>query len=188
MNRRIVSVLLLLAGLCAVASAQSDKAQGYAFFSPGWARAEGDSEFLIGVGGGGVVRLGDKGAAVNFELAGVGERRNFKDSAVGLASFNVGYYAKGDAKAQPFATGGYSLAFRNDTAHGANFGAGVNYWFAPRAGLLLEARPHPALRAHHGERPVVPRRYLIQVGKVDSAGETAHFALAHLQSRAENSS
>jgi len=165
MNKRLVTVVALFGGLCAVASAQSNKGQGYAFFSPGYVRVEGESAFAIGLGGGGVARLGEKGAALNFEVAAIGDRRGFGETAVGLASFNVGYYAKSDEKAQPFATGGYSLGFRNGTAHGLNFGAGVNYWFPPPGGAAAgNAGPRPARRRHHGKLPVVPRRYFLQVG------------------------
>ena len=39
-----------------------------------------------------------------------------------------------------YATGGYSLFFRDFTANGFNAGGGLNYWFQERLGLMVEFR------------------------------------------------
>jgi hypothetical protein len=48
-------------------------------------------------------------------------------------------------KVVPFLNGGYGLAFRNGSANLWYWGAGINWWFASRAGLRMEFR-------HYGER------------------------------------
>jgi hypothetical protein len=133
----IFAVIFFLS--CVTASAQERKSWGYGFVAPGGA----NSTFLLHFGGGGE-GVFYKGLGVGGEIGYTAPAREL-GNGIGLASINGVYvFGKRDSKLAPFVTGGYSLAFRNDTLNMINFGGGVNYWFKDRVGLRFEFRDHVA--------------------------------------------
>ncbi len=131
-----VLTMLLMAG---AASAQSSR--WYGFLAPGAVSGEGSSTRTYQMGGGGELHL-VHGLGAGAELSAIGTGERFASSVFGLFSIN-GYYhflENRRYKADPFVTAGYSLAFRTGTANLFNFGAGVNYWFHEKIGLLFEFR------------------------------------------------
>ena len=145
MNRllRIAVMVCVSSGFTiAVASAQTT-AIGYGFGSPSFATYEGESLAIFQAGGGGEARVGNAlglGADVGFAAP----WEELSDS-VGTLSVNGTYYINGTnrpRRTQPFATGGYTLFFRDGTLNGANFGAGVDRWMTDRVGMRFEFRDH----------------------------------------------
>jgi hypothetical protein len=134
-----ITVLCIALLLCGVASAQS---QGYFFFAPGQLRASGQSAFAMDIGGGGKF-VSKSGLGAGAELGVVGPKDNYADSVFALFSLNGYYDFKPSGNVVPFVTGGYSRSFGHGSgANWGNFGGGVNYWFAKKAGMLLEFRDH----------------------------------------------
>jgi hypothetical protein len=128
--------------LCPLASGQSGN--GYAFFAPGQLRAEGESVFGLHFGGG-AKYISSSGAGFGAEIGIAGPKDGFGEAYSWLFSPN-GYFVFNpdrEAKAQPFVTGGYTRSFGRDTGMNfGNFGGGVTYWAAERAGILAEYRHH----------------------------------------------
>jgi hypothetical protein len=110
---------------------------GYLLAAPGGTAPNGGGATLH-IAGGGQGVFGN-GAGISGE---VGYLLPFDEpgSGLGLFSINGSYHFLNKGKAVPFITGGYSGFFRSGYANGVNFGAGVNYWFKPRTGLLFEFR------------------------------------------------
>jgi hypothetical protein len=115
--------------------------RGYGFLSPGGRTLAGRTQSTYYVGGG-FEGLLDAGVGAGVELQGVLPSENLGRGAFGIFSIN-GYYhplRTRIGKLDPFATVGYSLAFRTDTANLWNFGGGMNYWFREDLALLVEFR------------------------------------------------
>jgi hypothetical protein len=133
---------LIIAGTVAGAKAQSEERRGwgYGFAAPGGAFNSVTLQF--GGGGEGVLH---KGFGVGAEFSYLGPVDQFGEGFKVLST-NSSYHfvaSDPDQKWVPFVTGGYSAGFRNGrTENMVNFGGGVNYWFARRAGLRLEFRDH----------------------------------------------
>lgn len=153
--RQLIFVLFLLAAMSGVLAAQTPtppakstntanddrRAQGYVFFGPGATSGSSTTWLNFGGGGEGFVK---GGFAVGGEIGGFTPASNF-DEGFGILSANAGYHflkASRSGKVVPFASGGYSLFFRNAAASGVNFGGGVDYWFKERIGLRFEVRDH----------------------------------------------
>jgi hypothetical protein len=136
MKIRLVFSLLIL---CGAASAQYTR--GYAYVAPGGVSAAGNTERSYAVGGG-VERLLAHGVGAGAELGAFLPSHAFKDNVHGVFSLNGYYHFLSERALDPFATAGYSLIFRDDTANMFNFGGGVNYWFQEKLGLQLEFRDH----------------------------------------------
>ena len=137
---------ILLLGFIITVAAISAPAQvgegyhghGYVFAAPGGIK-QGGNESVVHFGGGGE-RLIYRGLGAGAELGYVAP------TILGILSANGSYHFVNRAtprKLVPFVTAGYSYAFSSGgTAHLANFGGGVNYWFHPRAAARLEFRDH----------------------------------------------
>ena len=142
--RTILLTLMVLAAPMMVSAQESvPKAWGYAFGGVGGSTGDFGSTALLHFGGGGEGRIW-RGLGAGAEVGYLLPARNASDG-VGLLSTNVEYHFVGSGRSQkvvPFVTGGFSLAFRQGSAGGGNFGGGVNYWMKPRLGLRLEFRDH----------------------------------------------
>lgn len=139
---RIGVMCLVGSALTAAAASAQTTAVGYGFVSPAFATYEGDSLAIFQAGGGGEARLGALGLGADLGYAAPWEE--FSDS-VGTLSLNGTYYVKGTnrgRRTQPFATGGYTLLFKDATVNGVNFGAGVDRWMTDRVGMRFEFRDH----------------------------------------------
>ncbi len=138
----LICVALLLISIAAVA--QDSRGQGYLFVAPGatvFGSGGANTTGVFGFGGGGEGFLA-KGLAAGGEIGYVAPYKAFGDG-IGLLSANGSYHFKGsDRKVVPFLTGGYSLAFRDGSVNGANFGGGATWWAKDRLGLRLEFRDH----------------------------------------------
>ena len=140
MMKHFVFVIMFLV-LCPLAFGQSG--DGYAFFAPGQLRAAGNSAFAMQFGGGGRY-IAKSGVGFGAEFSAAGPKEHFGDAVIGVFSPN-GYYVfkTGNAKLQPFVTGGYTRTFGHNSGHNwGNFGVGVTYWASAKAGLLIEFRDH----------------------------------------------
>jgi hypothetical protein len=142
--KKLILTLPLIFLICSSIVAQTPtehRGQGYVFVGPGASSGDSPTMLNFGVGGEGFVY---KGLGVGAEIGGfvpVSE----PDAGVGVFSPNISYHfpkASNSGKLVPFVTGGYSLFFRSNIAHAANFGGGVNYWFKDRVGLRVEVRDH----------------------------------------------
>lgn len=139
MFKQILSVVIGGWWLCLLTTsvAAQGNSYGYLLAAPGGTAPSGGGATLHIAGGGqgvfgnGVGIGGEVGYLLPFE-----EPR----SGLGLFSINGSYHFLKQGKTVPFITGGYSGFFRSGYANGVNFGAGVNYWFKPRTGLLVEFR------------------------------------------------
>ena len=143
MRRSILTVLGLacLATLAAAQEIETPPVLGYGFFGSGVAFAnEETSPMLFHTGGGAELRL-YKGLSSSTEVGYLFPRLAPADG-FGIFSTNALYHVPVNGRVVPFATGGYSLAFRGGTDHGANFGGGVDVWATDKAGLRFEARDH----------------------------------------------
>jgi hypothetical protein len=134
--------------LCVAATgfAQSEgrRGQGYVFFAPGITSPDVSGFGHFGAGG---EALLTRRVGIGSE---VGYATPWSDFAAGIGLFSVnGSYNMGRGKLSPFLTGGYTLAFRNGTANGFNFGGGVNYWLRDRIGLRFEVRDNVIERDAH---------------------------------------
>jgi len=145
---------LLFAFLLATAlysgTALAQRSMGYWFVAPGALTAGGRSTFTLHAGGGGELAIW-KGISAGVELGAEGQRGNYLDTLMGVASVN-GYYHFFDSKTarfDPFVTGGYSLFFRGGTSNLANYGGGLNYWFARHVAVRVEVRDHVDSQRHY---------------------------------------
>jgi hypothetical protein len=140
MDRSTVLLCLLLLS-SSVAAAQ--RSNGYWFAAPGGGTSRGNTQFLIHLGGGGEFAIG-RGIGVGIEGGAVGPTEDYTDNVLGIASANGFYhfFPSKSARIDPFATAGYSLAFRRGTANLFNFGGGMNYWFTDTLALRFEFRDH----------------------------------------------
>jgi hypothetical protein len=142
--RRMILLSICLCSLTGLAAAQTSReyrGQGYGFVGIGGTNGVSDTSVHAGAGGEGFVH---EGFGVGGEIGFIGSTRDF-GRGFGIASGNASYHfknASASGRLVPFVTGGYSVAFRGQGAHGANFGAGVSYWFSDRAGLRAEFRDH----------------------------------------------
>jgi hypothetical protein len=136
----IAAILLLAAS--GMASAQTRRE------SVGWI------SFFTGAGGvsGAAPAIDFIGDDVTFRLykgfgAGIGEGvgRDFGANNGNFVLFpmNLSYHFRRLDRLGPFVTGGYSMIFRRGIREdGANFGAGLQYWFRDHFGLDAEFRNH----------------------------------------------
>jgi hypothetical protein len=127
-------------GLCGTAWSQG---RGYIFAGPGGRTGGGATSATYYAGGGGELVF-PKGIGAGIEAQAVIPSHE-PGETIGMTSIN-GFYHPPRArfgKADPFATVGYTLAFRGGTANLWNFGGGLNYWFGEKTGLLVEFRDHP---------------------------------------------
>jgi hypothetical protein len=135
-------LFMLALFLCGTARAQDTRE--YLFFAPG-ATTDGAGTVHAYGGGAGLELLLGSHFGVGPELAGfVPGQGKVSNGVVGIFSTNAYYHLGRDQAFDPFATVGYSLVFRDFTANGGNFGAGMNYWFRQNLGLLFEGRDHVA--------------------------------------------
>ncbi len=132
---------------------QSDIAEpkrwsAYFFAAPGALVCDGFIGTLQFGGGTEVLLKGGLGLAGEL-----GHLALFRSLGKGAGTFSPSlFYQFGSPpKTVPFLTGGYTLAFREGTAHFIHFGAGLNHWFSDRWGLRIEARDHlhPPMPAYH---------------------------------------
>jgi hypothetical protein len=137
MRHILVAASFLLMGSIAGFAQSTDehRGQGYAFFAPGVSTSNRNSGFMH-TGGGGEVLI--KRVGIGGELGYLAPWRYLSDG-IGVGSLNGSFNLK-PGKISPFVTGGYTLFFRDGSANGYNFGAGVHYWFSDRAGLRFEVR------------------------------------------------
>jgi len=134
----LFSIIVLLSGAVLWAQAEPHKGQGLVFGSVGAAVIEGESSGIFQVGGafdaylaGGLGVTAGLGYAAPVDAPGDG---------IGIFSPGVVYAFNRGNKTIPFVNGGYSLFFREGTAHGFFFGGGVDHWFGERWGLHIEGR------------------------------------------------
>jgi hypothetical protein len=161
--RKFAVVVLLI--LCVSSLAMAQAGRGYAYFAPGQVRYPGGSDTMLGFGGGGKY-ISESGAGLGAELGIVGPKGNFKDDYAGIFSLN-GYYVfkTKDKKAEPFVTGGYTRAWRQDVpGNWFNFGGGLDYWFHPKAGLMLEFRDHINRSEFDGSERSTIQLWAIRIG------------------------
>ncbi|HUU13422.1 MAG TPA: outer membrane beta-barrel protein [Terriglobia bacterium] len=143
--KQLIGTILLIGLLPLFAAAQDSeysKGQGYVYFAPGFAAAEGET-------GKGVAHIGGGGEGFftrNLGLgADVGYLVPFEAFSDGIGTFSPNFVARFRAKSdknkvEPFVTGGYTLFFRQGSANEVNFGGGANWWFKERVGLRIELR------------------------------------------------
>jgi len=140
--QRILVTVLVLAMPLAVRS-QDRGYSGHAFVNFSLNASKDSFADMLAVGGGGEGFL-YRGLAVGADVAYLFPREAPGDG-IGLLSANPAYHfvnRDNPGKWVPFVTGGYSLAFRLGTANLFNYGGGITYWFASRAGLRVEVRDH----------------------------------------------
>jgi len=141
--RRLVMIVSILLGAQAVALGQTTsepRGWGYGFGGVG-GTSGGSTVGTLHVGGGGE-GLVHNGLALGAEIGYLSPLGDVRDG-IGILSTNVGYhFVKPNRKLVPFVTGGFSLAFRNGSSGGGNFGGGVQYWMRPHVGLRFEFRDH----------------------------------------------
>jgi hypothetical protein len=145
---------LLAALLCAMplfsqANEKSYKGHGYAYYAIGGLTSGGEA--ITGAGAGGEA-LFWKGLGAGAELGYLFPAEAPK-AGFGLLSVNPAWhfarYGR-SSKFVPFATGGWSLAFREGSQNLYNYGAGVTWWFRDRLGLRLEVRDHRCTNCSEG--------------------------------------
>ena len=140
MRRSMIAVLLLIVA-SGVASAQTrrEPVAWISFFTGGGA-ISGSGPTLTFLGDEATFRV-YKGLGIGTDGASGWEPDRGKTFV--LFSGNLSYHFKRSDKVGPFITGGYSTIFRNGTREdGANFGAGIKYWFRDHLGLHAELRNH----------------------------------------------
>lgn len=115
---------------------------GYAFAGFGAVTDGDNSEATLHVGGGGEAVFWDS-LGVGAEIGFLGPFESIGDG-VGVFSVNGSYHFLPNAgrKLRPFATGGYTLGFRDGTESLFNFGGGFHYWVKPKFGIRVEFRDH----------------------------------------------
>ena len=142
--RRSILYVLVISFLTAGGFAQSNgtevhpKAWGRVFFAPGVEADWGETASFFAVGTGADVPLFESPLAVSLELAYLAP---FSAAGTGLGAFSPGAsYSFGHGRTRPFATGGYTLLFRDETASGFYLGGGVNHWMSELWGPGVEVR------------------------------------------------
>ena len=136
-------VLTMMTGLANAQAAREHRGFGYGFGAPGASIGDGDATGTLHFGLGGE-RLVYKGLGAGGEVGYLGPMTEMSEG-IGIGSANGSCHfrnATSSGKVEPFITGGYSLAFRNDVASGFNVGGGVDYWFKEHIGLRVEVRDH----------------------------------------------
>jgi hypothetical protein len=179
--KRLITTATLLAIMPALASAQNadnpSRGQAYFFLAPivtntryvvnpayyGVVFTPGeplpaDLNFTevggVNAGFGGEV-FAHKGLGLGAEAGYAGPDWSFSGGgAVGVVSIDASYHffsKKNRRRAEPFATGGYSLYFGDRRAfqNGFNLGGGVNIWVAKHAALRLEVRNQGHINYFH---------------------------------------
>jgi len=142
----IRSVVFWIAALGVIPSAASAQvtAVGYAFGAPGFATCGCvESITTLHAGGGGEARIADT-FGVSADVGYLGPFEYFSEG-FGMLSVNGSFYLQtsgGDHRVRPFATTGYTMAFRDGHAHMWNVGGGVDYWTSERVGVRFEVRDH----------------------------------------------
>jgi hypothetical protein len=142
--KKIFLAVFLMALVPVWGFAQADeysKGHGYVYFAPGVAASKEEGVGVAHIGGGGegfFTRNLGAGADVGYLAP-------FESFADGIGTFSPNIVARfrakdGQYKVEPFVTGGYTLFFRSGSAHGANFGGGVNWWVKEHVGLRFELR------------------------------------------------
>ncbi len=147
--------LLLCVAFLAPALVRGQEAQsksvghGYAFFAPGAGTTFSCRSCTFGT-----LHLGGGGEATLYKGLGIGAEAGYlvpmrdTSSGIGLASLNGVYIfrRKGQARLEPFITGGGTVGFTGGGAFaGINFGGGVQYWMRKRIGLrIVSARVRTA--------------------------------------------
>lgn len=143
MRRLVMVVSFLVLGQAAAFGQTASDARGWGYGFGGVGGASGGSAATLHVGGGGE-GLVYKGLGMGAEVGYLSAFENLGDG-LGILSTNISYHFVKPASNQklvPFVTGGFSLAFRNGTSGGGNFGGGVQYWVRPHLGLRFEFRDH----------------------------------------------
>jgi len=140
MNNYTTLLGLALAIALPAAAQDTHKTTGYGYFG-GASVYESSLGQYFNVGGGGE-RLVHKGLTVGADAGYLGYYYNFTQEGFGLVSPSVGYNFLRSTKLVPFASAGYSVAFRNGTSNMFHYGGGITYWFKPRAGLRVEVRDY----------------------------------------------
>lgn len=136
-----ILILGLLLGLGGTAQGQDNSKDrngwGYGFGAVGASYESGCcGEGMVHFGGGvEATLLAGFGPAVE-----IGYASNFAGWGLGIFSPGVIYAFNRDKDTVPFVTGGYTLFFRQGTAHGFFFGGGVNQWIGDRWGIRIEGR------------------------------------------------
>jgi hypothetical protein len=89
--------------------------------------------------GGGFDYLLHKGLGATGEIGLLAPTQSFGS---GIGVFNLGgiYTFNRDRKTVPFATGGYTLFFREGTLNGFFLGGGINHWISNKWGIRIEGR------------------------------------------------
>ncbi len=139
LSRSIVRWLLLTA-ILAEGGAAAQSSNGYAIAGAGTYASKLTTQAALG----GEMVFG-KGIGVGGDLGFIAGHDSF-----GFLSLNAYYHLAHHGAAlkfDPFATGGYTLAFDpllvfggRSSANGANIGVGLNYWFLRHAGVRAEFR------------------------------------------------
>lgn len=163
---RIGMLGLVGIGVTATAASAQTTAIGYGFVSPAFATYEGDSLAIFQGGGGGEARLG-QAFGLGADLGYAAPWEAFSDS-VGTLSVNGTYYVKGTNRGrrlQPFATGGYTLLFKDGTVNGVNVGVGVDRWMRDRVGMRFEFRDNIMMQEGESFHLWGPRLSIIWRGK-----------------------
>lgn len=144
-----LGVLAVVMLLSRSAAAQTG-GYGYAFGGPAGVHCCGSTEGMLHVGGGGEVVVGET-LGLGAELGYFTPWRSLGDG-IGLFSLNGSvHFGSADRAVRPFATGGYTLIFREEHASLWNVGGGVNWWAKRRVGLRAEFRDHiySPSKVHH---------------------------------------
>jgi hypothetical protein len=130
-----------------VAQEEPSRVQGYGYF--GVMGSDGTTFGKLLNPGVGAEVFAYKGLAASADIGYVGYYNNFRADGIGLFSPNVSYHFFRSRTVVPFVTGGYSLAFRNETANLGNYGGGLTYWFSNRVGLRMEGRDQRDASGYH---------------------------------------
>jgi len=140
-----VAITLLALSAPVFSQTQTNERRGlfYGVVGPGVGAGAGEigGTVQFGFGGEGLVT---KSAGIGGEIAYLAPVKGVSNG-LGIASVMGGYHFRtegSDQKAIPFASGGYSLFFREGAGSGINFGGGVNYWMKERVGMRFEVRDY----------------------------------------------
>jgi hypothetical protein len=141
MKLTLLAALLVLPAFRASAqsAAGAPYLREYAFVAPTRDTASSGTQTVYAVGAGVEQLLGNR-FGVGLDLNALIPTHTKASNTLGVASFNGYFHPIVNGKWDPFATGGYSLIFRNFTANGFNVGGGINYWFRENRGILFEVR------------------------------------------------
>ncbi len=133
------SALLIIFLQCVPAVAETHS-NAYVLVAPGVVTGAGLSDPVVELALGGEAVFA-KTFGLGVEVGGFALDKRV-DSVFGIASV-AGYYhfSRSDSKFDPFVTGGYSAVIPSGSSL-ANFGAGVNRWFAPHLGVKFVFRDY----------------------------------------------